>query len=94
MSKEFNKNKVVVITGGAKKIGRATAKKLAEQGFNILIHTGGKSIEEAKKTVEIVKEYGVKSNFVVGDLVDLTTINKIKEAAESCPVDAIKYEES
>ncbi len=49
MSKEFNKNKVVVITGGAKKIGRATAKKLADQGFNILIHTGGKSIEEAKK---------------------------------------------
>ena len=41
MSKEFNKNKVAVITGGAKKIGRATAKKLAEQGFNILIHTGG-----------------------------------------------------
>ena len=82
MSKEFNKNKVVVITGGAKKIGRATAKKLADQGFNILIHTGGKSIEEAKKTVEIVKGYGVKSNFVVGDLVDLTTINKIKEAAE------------
>ena len=82
MSKEFNKNKVVVITGGAKKIGRATAKKLANQGFNILIHTGGKSIEEAKKTVEIVKGYGVKSNFVVGDLVDLTTINKIKEAAE------------
>ena len=80
MSKEFNENKVAVITGGAKKIGRATAKKLAEQGFNILIHTGGKSIEEAKKTVEIVKEYGVKSNFVDGDLLNLTTINKIKEA--------------
>ena len=81
MSKEFNENKVAVITGGAKKIGRATAKKLAEQGFNILIHTGGKSIEEAKKTVEIVKEYGVKSNFIDGDLLNLTTINKIKEAA-------------
>ena len=49
MSNNFSKNKVVVITGGAKKIGRATAKKLADQGFNILIHTGGKSIDEAKK---------------------------------------------
>jgi len=49
LSKEFNNGKVVVITGGAKKIGRATAKKLADQGFNILIHTGGKSIDEAKK---------------------------------------------
>ena len=82
MSKDFNKDKVVIITGGAKKIGRATAKKLADQGFNILIHTGGKSIDEAKKTVAIVKEYGVQSDFVDGDLVDIKTIDKIKNAAE------------
>ena len=82
MSKEFNNGKVVVITGGAKKIGRATAKKLADQGFNILIHTGGKSIDEAKKTVAIVKEYGVQSDFIDGDLVDIKTIDKIKSAAE------------
>ena len=77
MSNNFSKNKVVVITGGAKKIGRATAKKLADQGFNILIHTGGKSIDEAKKTVDIVKEYGVQSDFIDGDLVDVKTIDKI-----------------
>jgi len=82
VNQSFNKDKVVVITGGAKKIGRATAKKLAEQGFNILIHTGGKSIDEAKKTVAIVKERGVQSDFVDGDLLDLTTIDKIKTAAE------------
>ena len=82
MSKDFNKDKVVVITGGAKKIGRATAKKLADQGFNILIHTGGKSIDEAKKTVAIVKEYGVQSDFIDGDLADVKTIDKIKSAAE------------
>ena len=82
MSQPFNKDKVVVITGGAKKIGRATAKKLADQGFNILIHTGGKSIDEAKKTVAIVKEYGVQSDFIDGDLADIKTIDKIKSAAE------------
>ena len=82
MSDSFSKNKVVVITGGAKKIGRATAKKLADQGFNILIHTGGKSIDEAKKTVAIVKEYGVQSDFIDGDLADIKTIDKIKSAAE------------
>lgn len=82
MNQPFNKDKVVVITGGAKKIGRATAKKLADQGFNILIHTGGKSIDEAKKTVAIVKEYGVQSDFIDGDLVDIKTIDKIKSAAE------------
>jgi 3-oxoacyl-[acyl-carrier protein] reductase len=82
VNQPFNKDKVVVITGGAKKIGRATAKKLADQGFNILIHTGGKSIDEAKKTVAIVKEYGVQSDFVEGDLTDVKTIDKIKTAAE------------
>ena len=82
MDKNFSKDKVAVITGGAKKIGRSTAKKLADQGFNILIHTGGKSIEEAKKTVEIVKEYSVKSDVVDGDLEDLNTIGKIKDAAQ------------
>ena len=82
MNQPFNKDKVVVITGGAKKIGRATAKKLADQGFNILIHTGGKSIDEAKKTVAIVKEYGVQSDFVEGDLADIKTIDKIESAAE------------
>ena len=82
MSNSFSKNKVVVITGGAKKIGRATAKKLADQGFNILIHTGGKSVDEAKKTVAIVKECGVQSDFIDGDLADIKTIDKIKSAAE------------
>ena len=82
MNQPFNKDTVVVITGGAKKIGRATAKKLADQGFNILIHTGGKSIDEAKKTVAIVKEYGVQSDFIDGDLADIKTIDKIKSAAE------------
>ena len=82
MSKDFNKDKVVIITGGAKKIGRATAKKLAAQGFNILIHTGGKSIDEAKKTVAIVKEYGVQSDFIDGDLANVKTIDKIKSSAE------------
>ena len=82
MSKNFNKDKVVIITGGAKKIGRSTAKKLADQGFNILIHTGGKSIDEAEKTVAIVKDYGVQSDFIDGDLVDIKTIDKIKSAAE------------
>ena len=89
MSKDFNKNKVVVITGGAKKIGRATAKKLADQGFNILIHTGGKSIDEAKKTVAIVKEYGVQSDFIDGDLADIKTIDKIKDAAEKLGIPSV-----
>ena len=60
MSRDFNKNKVAVLTGAAKKIGRSTAIKLAEQGFNILIHTGGKSIEEAKDTIKLLEKFKIK----------------------------------
>ena len=81
MSKDFNKNKVAVLTGAAKKIGRSTAIKLAEQGFNILIHTGGKSIEEAKDTIKLLEKFKIKSNYVTGDLANLETINVIKDAA-------------
>ena len=81
MSKDFNKNKVAVLTGAAKKIGRSTALKLAEQGFNILIHTGGKSIEEAKDTIKLLEKFKIKSNYVTGDLANLETINIIKDAA-------------
>ena len=61
MSKDFNKNKVAVLTGAAKKIGRSTAIKLAEQGFNILIHNGGKSIEEDKDTIKLLEKIKIKS---------------------------------
>ena len=81
MSRDFNKNKVAVLTGAAKKIGRSTAIKLAEQGFNILIHTGGKSIEEAKDTIKLLEKFKIKSNYVTGDLANLETINVIKDAA-------------
>ena len=33
-----NKNKVAIVTGGAKNIGRATCIELAKLNFNILIH--------------------------------------------------------
>ncbi len=89
MNKKFTKNKVVVITGGAKKIGRSTALKLAAQGFNILIHTGGKSFNEAKKTVKLVKEFKVKAHYVQGDLANTKTIKKIKTEAEQLGIPSV-----
>ena len=89
MYNKFNKNKVAVITGGAKKIGRSTALKLAEQGFNILVHTGGKSIKDAKTTVKLVKEFKVQSNYVQGDLANIKTIKKIKTSAEQLGVPSV-----
>ena len=62
-------------------IGRATAVKLAKQDFDILIHTGGKSLEEAKKTSEMISTLSKKCEIVTGDLTDLKTIESIKNKA-------------
>jgi len=62
-------------------IGRATAVKLAKQDFDILIHTGGKSLEEAKKTSEMIFALSKKCEIVTGDLTDLKTIESIKNKA-------------
>ena len=62
-------------------IGRATALKLAKQDFDILIHTGGKSLEEAKKTSEMIGALSKKCEIVTGDLGDLKTIESIKNKA-------------
>ncbi len=74
-------NQVAVITGGARMIGRATSIKLANQGYDILIHTGGKSLDEAKKTSAMVKKLSKKCEIVTGDLSDLNTIQSIKNKA-------------
>ena len=76
-------NKVAVITGGARMIERAPAIKLEKRGFDILIHRGGKSIEEAKKTAELVQQLSKKCEIVTGDLSDLKTIELIKDKANS-----------
>ncbi len=62
-------------------IGRATAVKLAKQDFDILIHTGGKSLAEAKKTSEMISALSKKCEIVTGDLTDLKTIESIKNKA-------------
>ena len=41
--------KVILVTGGAKRIGRGIALALAERGARVLIHYGA-SAEEARKT--------------------------------------------
>ena len=52
-----NNNKVAIVTGGAKNIGRATCVELAKLNFNILIHanTDKTGAQETKSLVDITK---------------------------------------
>jgi hypothetical protein len=59
--------KTALVTGGAKRLGKAIAVGLAKQGVNIIIHYG-KSENEARELLDEIVELGCKSWIVSADL--------------------------
>lgn len=70
------KQKVALITGSAKRVGKALALALAEQGCNIIIHYGH-SAEAAQKTVNEIKAQGVEAWAVSAGLGDEAAVNRL-----------------
>ena len=64
---EKNKNKVAIVTGAAKNIGRATCIELAKLNFNVLIHANTDT-KGANETLSLVKEFGIDAEIIIGDL--------------------------
>ena len=64
---EKNNNKVAIVTGAAKNIGRATCIELAKLNFNILIHANTDTTG-ANETLSQVKKFGVNADVIIGDL--------------------------
>ncbi|ESP92429.1 MULTISPECIES: SDR family oxidoreductase [Pseudoalteromonas] len=63
------KDKVVVITGGAKNMGQAFALNLAKQGCDIVIHYhSDHSFVEAEKTAQKITAMGQRALVIQGDL--------------------------
>ena len=54
------KGKTALVTGGAKRLGRAISLALASHGANVIIHYG-KSQSEASELAQEIQKYGVKS---------------------------------
>lgn len=62
------KNKVVLITGGSRGIGKATALALAKRGAALIGVHYGNNATAAQKTVEEIEALGSKAVVVKGDL--------------------------
>ena len=67
-----NKDKVAIVTGAAKNIGRATSDCLSKLGFNILVHANSDK-DGAMETLDIVKENDVNAGIFIGDLTNKET---------------------
>ncbi len=65
-------DRIVVVTGAARRVGRAIALHLAEHGCHIVAHYR-QSAAEAEKLAAAVREMGRRCSLVAGDLADPAT---------------------
>ncbi len=72
-------NKVIVISGGTKGVGRAAAEEFARQGAKVVI--GGRDEEAALKSIRLMKTYGSDGIFVYTDLEKVEDCIKLMDQA-------------
>ena len=70
----------VLVTGGAKRIGRAISVRLADAGFQVVVHYRYSS-EEAIETVRLIKEKGGSAACVEADLGNISDVENLLESA-------------
>lgn len=70
-----------LITGGARRIGRAIVEDLAANGFAVAIHSNS-SADEASALAESIRKTGGKASVVVADLTDMAAVAEVVEKAE------------
>ncbi len=75
-TKESLQGRVVLVTGAAKRIGRAVAVRLAAEGADIVVHYN-RSKSEAEDTVAEIIKLGRKSIAIQADLCSLAQIKRL-----------------
>src|SRR5258707_14265234 len=67
-----------LVTGATSGLGRATALKLAEEGFRVLVH--GRDAERGAAVVEEIVKNGGSAEFLAADLTDVAAIERLAAA--------------
>ncbi len=75
-------NKVAIVTGGARDIGRSTSIKLASEGAKVVVNYFG-SEEGAKKTVAEIKSAGGEAIAVRGDMTKRADVENLVKETQS-----------
>jgi NAD(P)-dependent dehydrogenase (short-subunit alcohol dehydrogenase family) len=84
-------SRTALVTGGARRIGRALAEALAAEGAHVVIHCHT-SVEAGRETVRRIAEAGGSAEYLVGDLADATAAAELPaRAAAQCgnPLDIL-----
>ncbi len=78
----------VLVTGGAKRLGRAAALELADHGLNVVIHYN-QSRSDAEKTVSAVEKKGVSGDLVQADFADAGDVTSVFDRVADRDVDVL-----
>ena len=75
MEQQLLKNKVIVISGGTKGVGKAVTEECARHGASLVI--SGRDEKSGKKTVKLMNSYGQKGLFVQTELQNTEDCQKL-----------------
>src|SRR5215510_7361712 len=70
------KGKVALVTGAGKRLGRAVALRLAEEGMDVAVHYGT-SARDAAEVVGKIEEMGQRAVAIIADLNNVDQIRKL-----------------
>ncbi|HEY5801729.1 MAG TPA: SDR family oxidoreductase [Burkholderiaceae bacterium] len=87
---QADQGRVAVVTGGAKRIGRAIALGLARQGWDVVVHYGS-SAQEAQQTCLDIAALGRRAHAIACDLGDEAQVQTLlaRAAAALGPVTCV-----
>ena len=81
-------NKVAIVAGGARDIGRAVSEKLAAEGVKVVVNYCN-SEDNALATVEAIKQAGGEAIAVQGDMTVAADVANLVDVAKATYGDAI-----
>lgn len=70
------KDKVAIVTGGSRDLGRAVSVKLAEEGAKVCVNYFG-SEQAAKETAELIRQVGGECIIIKGDMTKATDVKNL-----------------
>jgi len=79
-SEESLRGRVALVTGAAKRLGRAVALRLAEEGADVVVHYRS-SAAEARTAVAEIERFGRRGHAIAADLTSVADIKRLFDEA-------------